>query len=88
MKAIYSDSLYTNDDITPMLTAKNHLLVAVQPDNEDEDYYIINGREYGIFVLNPEYQKLAVVLGRIAVIHPVSQRGRMEGMNVEDKSEI
>ena len=84
MKAKYHDLLHTNDDIRPLLAAKNRFLVAIQPINEDIVPYNYNGREYGIFVLNSEYRKLGSLLGRIAVIHPVIKRA-FEGDNDEEE---
>lgn len=74
MKAKYQDLLYTNDDIRPMLSADNNILVPIHPVNEDILHFDFYGREYGIFVLNPECKKLGTLLGRIAVIHLVSGR--------------
>ncbi len=74
MKAKYQDVLYTNDDIRPMLASDNNILVAVHPANEDTIPFDIYGREYGIFMLNPKCQKMSALLGRITLIHPISQR--------------
>ncbi len=74
MKAKYADVLYTNDDIRPMLASDNNILVAVHPANEDTILFDIYGREYGIFMLNSKCQKMSALLGRIALIHPISQR--------------
>ncbi len=74
MKAKYADLLYSNDDIRPMLAADNNILVAIHPVNEDILHFDFYGREYGIFMLNPECKKLSALLGRMALIHPISQR--------------
>ena len=86
MKAKYQDLLYTNDDIRPLLSADNKILVPIHPVNEDILHFDFYGREYGIFVLNPECKKLSTLLGQIAVIHPVSRRNSMEGMYVMEGS--
>ena len=84
MKAKYSDPTYTNDDIRPMLIAKNRMLVAVHPNNEDFECFTTYGMNYGIFVFNPECQKQSSLLCQIAVIHPVSWR-EDEGEDYEEK---
>lgn len=84
MKAEYADLLYTNDDIRPMLAADNNILVAIQPVNEDIVHFDFYGRDYRIYMLNPECQKLGTLLGRIALIHPVSRRGSEREFDEEE----
>ena len=74
MKAKYADLLYTNDDIRPMIAADNNILVAIHPVNEDILHFDFYGREYGIFMLNPECKKLSALLGQMTLIHPILQR--------------
>jgi hypothetical protein len=87
MKARYQDLLYTNDDIRPLLSADNKILVPVHPVNEDIVNFDFYGSGYGIFVLNPECRNLGTLLGRIAVIHPVSKRESKEGMYAMEGNE-
>ena len=84
MKAKYADLLYTNDDIRPMIAADNNILVAIHPVNEDILHFDFYGREYGIFMLNPECQKMSALLGRMTLIHPISQRASV-GEQDEEK---
>lgn len=83
MKARYEDVLYTNDDIRPLLTAENRILVVVTPVNEDFINFDFYGREYGVFMLNSKYHKLGTILGRIAIIHRISRGKSTEGRHAE-----
>ena len=84
MTAKYTDLLYTNDDIRPMLSAESKILVAVHPVNEDIIHFDFYGRVYGIFVLNPECRKLSALLGQMTVIHPLVNKTREGGGNDAD----
>lgn len=88
MKARYQDLLYTNDDIRPLIFAKNGILVPIHPVNEDIINFDFYGRDYGIFVLNSEYRKLGTLLGRIAVIHPMSKKQSKGDMCAMEGSEF
>jgi hypothetical protein len=75
VKTNCSDLMRINDTISPMLSAKHPILVTVHPDNGKITYYDEDGIVYSVYTLNSECKKLGVLLGKIAVIHPLIKKG-------------
>ena len=61
----------------------NIFFVAIHPDNDLMDWFILDGKSYTIYKIRSGYKKDIRLIGQITVIRPLDREGSEEGLNVK-----